>query len=279
MKWSDLKHLNNLYEKGETDRYFIKTSIGKRLNEMGLITLPEKSIIKKKNEYDEIYEERYKNDFLFAIKLINKYDLYNTNFSLEKLKALKEIETANITDDITLKEISSIYFKGSKKIKKDTKLHKAILSVLDVDSLAEDEHDQQYLWVLHCKTKEPTSIVICENKNLLTKKRFEKTELWYAGGKNINKLKYVNIPNVPIYYFCDWDNDGIAIYYKIKMIINKLNLVIPKEPIKYKSTNEHIKWKIDIKQELLSKEACILLKKLKNNNEWIEEESIKLEFE
>ncbi len=281
MKWSDLKHLYNLFDKGETDKYFIKTSIGKRLNEMGLITVPEKSVIRKLNGYDEIFKSRYYKDFLFALELINKYDLYNINFTLEEFKALKEIEADKdtISNNITLKEISSIYFKSAKKIKNGTKLHKAILSVLNVDSLAEDEHDQQYLWVLHCKSKSPTNIVICENKNLLTKRRLNKTELWYAGGKNITKLKYVNIPGIPVYYFCDWDNDGIETYYNVKKIVKNVEIIVPKEPIKYKSTKNHIKWRIKIKHNLLSDEASKLLEYLINNDKWIEEESIKLEFE
>ena len=125
----------------------------------------------------------------------------------------------------------------------------------------------------------PLRILLCENKNLLTKKRFETTELWYAGGKNINKLKFVNIPDIPIYYLCDWDNDGIEIYYKIKQIHKQLKLIIPNKPIKYKSTKEHLEWKIDIKEDLLPNEAVELLAELTENKKWIEEESVRFEIE
>lgn len=279
MKWSVIKQLHNLYELGETDKSLFKSSIGKRLFEMDIITEPVKSLIFKKEGYDDIYKEKYQSDFNLVFQIIEKYDLYNTNFNIDEYKALKEIKKTNTSDTLTLKEIASIYFKGSKTIRKDTKLHQAILNILDVDYLAEDEHDQQYLTVLHCKSKKPLRILLCENKNLLTKKRFKTTELWYAGGKNINKLKFVNIPNIPIYYICDWDNDGIEIYYNIKQILKQLKLIIPNKPIKYKSIKEHLKWKVSIKNDLLSNEAIGLLTELIEKEKWIEEESIKFEIE
>ena len=279
MKWSVIKQLHSLYISGETDKNLLKSSIGKRLFEMDIISEPVKSLVFKKGDYNNIYETKYKTDYDLAFQIIEKYDLYNTNFNIDEYKALKDIVDANISDTLTLKEISSIYFKGSKNIRKDTKLHQAILNILEVDYLAEDEHDQQYLTVLHCKTKKPLRILLCENKNLLTKKRFETTELWYAGGKNINKLKFVNIPDIPIYYLCDWDNDGIEIYYKIKQIHKQLKLIIPNKPIKYKSTKEHLEWKIELKEDLLSNVAVEILTELTENKNWIEEESIKFEIE
>jgi hypothetical protein len=279
MKWSAIKQLHSLYKSGETDKSLLKSSIGKRLFEMDIISEPKKTLVFKKVGYDSIYETKYKSDYNSTFQLIEKYDLYNTNFSIDEYKALKDIVNANISDTLTLKEIASIYFKGSKSIRKDTKLHQAILNILEVDYLAEDEHDQQYLTVLHCKSKKPLRILLCENKNLLTKKRLKTTELWYAGGKNINKLKFVNIPDIPIYYLCDWDNDGIEIYYKIKQIYKQLNLIIPNKPIKYKSTKEHLEWKVDIKEGLLSNEAVELLTELTEKKKWIEEESINFEIE
>ena len=279
MRWSVIKQLYNLYKSGEVDKSLFKSSIGKRLFEMDIISEPKKSLVFKKVGYDSIYEAKYKSDYDLAFQIIEKYDLYNTNFSIDVYKALKDIVNANISDTLTLKEIASIYFKGSKSIRKNTKLHQAILNILEVDYLAEDEHDQQYLTVLHCKSKKPLRILLCENKNLLTKKRFETTELWYSGGKNINKLKFVNIPDIPIYYLCDWDNDGIEIYYKIKQIHKQLKLIIPNKSIKYKSTKEHLEWKIDIKEDLLPNEAVELLTELIENKKWIEEESIKFEIE
>ncbi len=280
MKWSVIKQLYSLYKLGEVDKSFLKSSIGKRLFEMGVISEPEKSLVFKKEGYDSIYNTKYKTDYYLVFQLIEKYDLYNTNFNISEYKSLIDIANANLSDTLTLKEIASIYFKGSKSIRKHTKLYQAILNILEVDYLAEDEHDQQYLTVLHCKSKQPLRILLCENINLLTKKRFETTELWYAGGKNINKLKFVNVPNIPIYYLCDWDNDGIEIYYKIKQIYRQFNLIIPNKPIKYKSTKEHIKWKVDIiKEEKLSNEAVELLTELIENEKWIEEESIKFDIE
>ena len=279
MKWSVLKQLYSLYKSGVANKSLLKSSIGNRLFEMGVISEPEKSFVFKKDGYDSIYKTKYKADYDLVFQLIEKYDLYNTNFKIDEYKALKDIINANISDTLTLKEIASIFFKGSKSIRKDTKLHQAILNILEVDYLAEDEHDQQYLTVLHCKSKKPLRILLCENKNLLTKKRFETTELWYAGGKNINKLKFVNIPDIPIYYLCDWDNDGIEIYYKVKQIYKQLNLIIPNQPIKYKSTKEHLEWKIDIRKEMFTEEAVKLLNVLIENEKWIEEESIKFEIE
>ncbi len=281
MNWSILKQLKEIYETGKTDKNFIKTTTGKRLCENEYLTEPVKSAIFKKEGYNKIFESKYLTDYNLALSIINKFSLYNTNFEISKLKSLKLIHEnkKQIVDNLTLKEIASEYFGGSKTVTKDTKLYHAILNVLETDNLPEDEHDQQYLTVLHCKNKVPKKILICENKNLLKKKRFDNIELWYAGGKNINKLHFIQEPKIPLYYICDWDNDGIEIYYRIKQLFKNIELIIPQEQIKLKPTANHIKWKIEIKDDLLSKEAIILLKSLVNNKKWIEEETIKFYLE
>lgn len=281
MKWSILKQLKEIYETGKTDKNFIKTTTGKRLCENEYLTEPIKSAIFKKEGYNKMFENKYLTDYNLALSIINKFSLYNTNFEISKLKSLKLIHENNkqIVDNLTLKEIASEYFDGSKTVRKDTKLYHAILNVLETDNLPEDEHDQQYLTVLHCKNKVPKKILICENKNLLKKKRFDNIELWYAGGKNINKLDFIPEPKIPLYYICDWDNDGIEIYYRIKQIFENIELIIPQEQIKLKSTANHLKWKIEIKDDLLSKKAKVLLTDLINKKKWIEEETIKFYLE
>jgi len=52
-------------------------------------------------------------------------------------------------------------------------------------------------------------------------------ELWYAGGRNVDKLKYVGNREIPIYYLCDWDYDELDIYKSVKEKIPHIELLTP----------------------------------------------------
>jgi hypothetical protein len=197
---------------------------------------------------------------------------------LEQINSLIDIRDDKeelLKQNISLKEISTTYFKSAKKIKEDSQLYKAILSILGVTSLKRDEHDHQYLWILHAHNKKPRAIILCENDNLLKKSRLKDIEIWYAGGNNTAKLQFVPEPNLPLYYLCDWDSNGLEIYQRIKRdYFQKIEIIIPEKPLLKDMDDDH-RWKVEIDDNLFSKEAIKLISLLHNKEKWIEEESIK----
>ena len=275
MNWKAIKQLNQLFTEGKTTDELLKFPYVKRLASMEYF-IPEKKALVKTERFDLFYLQKHQEQFDNCSKLISEYDLAETNFELNELEGLVKLSNSkdNISEkDITQKEISTLYFDNAKHLKKNSKLYEAVSRILEMDTLPVDEHDQQYIFVLHCKSKTPKTIILCENDNQIRKPRLNDVELWYAGGRNTAKLKFINEPTIPFYYLCDWDNRGIEIYQDIKKnIFSNIQILIPEEPIKLLDIIRN--WKTKIDYSLFSDEAKQLLRKL-NPEKWIEEESIK----
>ena len=233
-----------------------------------------KSLVKT-DLFDEFYERKHLKKFERIQKLLIQHDFVSSNFKekdLEKLLKIEQEKDAIIDGGFSQKEISTHYFDDSKRLKKSLNLREAVLKILELKTLHRDEHDQQFLYVLHCQSKTPKAIMLCENDNLLRKPRLTAMELWYAGGANTAKLAYVPTPQIPMYYLCDWDNKGMEIYQRIKRgYFPKIQLIVPKTP-KFLPTK--FEWKTDIDELLFTENALQLLRHLIENNLWIEEESI-----
>ena len=264
MNWKTLKLYNQLYVEGETSIELLENSLGKRIFEMEYITIVNKKTIAKTNLYDTFYSDSMLTKFNDYKGLLDKYYLTNTNFDKIELEALLSIEANKeqiLETNKSQKEIATLYFDSAKYLKKSSKLFDSVLKVLEVSELPVDEHDQQFLWILHCKCKMPKAIILCENDNQIRKPRINDVELWYAGGRNTAKLKFVTEPKIPFYYLCDWDNRGIEIFQDIKRnIFPNIQIIIPQEPIKY---NEIISvWKTQIDYSLFTKDAKQLLNKI-----------------
>ena len=277
MNWKTLQILNSLYQNIEIEsKYLISQSYGKTLIETGLINSDGKT---KLENFDMFFEKKWLADYAKVNKFMSKFDLLQYNFELEHINSLQRIEKDKdelIEKGTSLKEISTTYFGSAKKVKEKSQLYKAMLSILYVSSLKRDEHDQQYLWILHAENRLPKAIVLCENDNLLKKSRLYDIELWYAGGNNTAKLKYIPEPKLPYYYLCDLDNNGIEIYQRIKKnYFSNINLIIPDSPL-LKDIEEDKKWSVNIDCGLFTEQALILINELKKENKWIEEESISL---
>ncbi len=275
MNWKAHKQLNQLFNEGETSSEILEISLVQRWQEMDFLERINKKKVSKTNLYDSFYTKELLQQFNSFENLLIINNLTETNFKEEELKALLRIQ--NDKEEILItgksqKEIATLYFHSAKYLTRGTILYNAILKVLDVSELPVDEHDQQFLWVLHCKTKSPKAIIFCENDNQIRKPRLNEVELWYAGGRNTAKLKFVVEPTIPFYYLCDWDNRGIEIYQDIKKnIFPNIQILIPQDPIKL--YNIESKWKTKIDYSLFSNEAKQLLEKL-IPEKWIEEESI-----
>jgi hypothetical protein len=278
MNWKGLKLLNQLFEEGTTSSNLMKFSYAKRLYSMEYF-VQEKKTLTKTNRFDSYYLRKHQEQFNSFDDLISRYDLEETNFALEELEALLKLSVNKehiVEKGLSPKEISTLYFDDAKRLKKGTKLFDTVLKVLELDTIERDEHDQQFLFVLHCKKKTPTAIILCENVNLLKKPRLDSVELWFAGGRNTAKLKFVIEPTIPFFYLCDWDNKGMEIYQDIKRnIFNNIQLLFPEKPLKFLSIEPkwpEKKWKTTIDPSLFSNEAKQLLSKL-IPEKWIEEES------
>lgn len=275
MNWKAIKQLNQLFIEGKTSGDLLKFSYVKRLASMEYFISERKTIVKTEL-FDSFYKQKHLEQFKSYNKLLSENDLAETNFTLFELEALVKLvaDKEEISEKIiSQKEISTLYFDDAKYLNKGNKLYDAVLRLLELDSLAVDEHDQQFLLVLHCKNIRPTTIILCENVNQLRKPRLNDVELWFAGGRNTAKLKFVVEPTISFYYLCDWDNRGIEIYQDIKKnIFPNIEILLPQEKIKIIAIKA--RWKTEIDYSLFSEEAKQLLGKLIPEN-WIEEESIK----
>ncbi len=275
MNWKALKQLDQLFAEGKTSNELLQLPLGKRILEMEYVTPSNKKTIAKTSLYDTFYSDKILSKFNAFKDLIDKYKLADTNFYESELAALIKIETDKeriLETNKNQKEIATLYFDSAKYLTKPSKLYDAVLKVLEVLELPVDEHDQQYLTVLHCKNKIAKAIILCENDNQIRKPRLNEVEFWYAGGRNTAKLRFINEPTIPFYYLCDWDNRGIEIYQDIKRnIFPNIKIIIPQEPIKL--LDKIRDWKTQIDNSLFSSEATQLLEKL-IPEKWVEEESI-----
>lgn len=280
MNWKTLQAFHKLYTNEPIDNYIANQPYGKRYADAGFIYISKNKVFKT-DSFDAFYEQKWKAEYEDIYSFLVRNELNETNFELEEIEALRNIEKEKdliLESEKSLKEISTDYFGSAKKVKKGTRLFNAILLVLAIDSLKDDEHDQQYLMVLHAANKNPCAIILCENDNLLRKPRLKDIELWHVGGNNTSKLAYINEPQLPFFYLCDWDNKGLEIFQRIKRnYFPRIQIIVPSEPIKYKRMKNDIKWTIDINLGLFPEAtAKHILERLVERNEWIEEESIKL---
>lgn len=278
MNWKAAKLLNQLFTEGKTSDELLKHPEARRWASMEYFTQEKKNLIKTER-FDSFYLQKYEKEFNSYNKLLSDYELTETNFELNELESLIRIasDKEKLSDkDITQKEISTLYFDDAKYLKKGTKLCDAVMRILEIETLAVDEHDQQFLTVLHCKNKIPKAVILCENDNQIKKPRLNDIELWFAGGRNTAKLKFVVEPTIPFYYLCDWDNRGIEIYQDIKRnIFRNIQILVPQQPIK--QTDIKREWKTEIDYSLFSDEAKAILRNL-IPEKWIEEESINHEL-
>jgi hypothetical protein len=275
MNWKALKQLNQLYKEDETSSEILQIPLVQRWHEMEFMEPINKKTVAKTKLYDSFYENKLLQQFNSFENLLSSNNLTETNFKEDELSALLRIQSDKEEILITgksQKEIATIYFNSAKYLTEGSVLFNSILKILQVTELPTKEHDQQFLFVLHCKKKIPKSIILCENLNKLGKARLNDVELWFAGGRNTAKLKFVVEPTIPFYYLCDWDNRGIEIYQDIKKnIFPSIQLLVPQQPIKFDKIIS--KWKTTIDDSLFSVEAKELLEKL-IPEKWIEEEGI-----
>lgn len=246
--------------------------------------------------YQVVYDTHYASTFSRHQNFLQKYNLLKpqTRFELQDIDILmniaagmesgdlEELRIQIIAADESLRGVSLMFFKNEKYILGKPSLIDALKLLLKVDHFS-IEKDQQYIYKLECHN--PSAIVLCENLDFLTKpnkpRRFG-IELWYAGGKNVQKLHYASSKGIPIYYSGDWDYDGLSIFALVKRILSDIIILTPNAaPRDIVKTEHDSHWKdrdipdrlSGLASELFSEPQQDLIKLLIRDNSWIIEES------
>jgi len=321
LTWRELKAIHQLFINGETkakiqendfveyvlkdQKKFVEPKFGKK--EVLVVTEH------RKREFEKFYRKDFLENYNRYLKFLEELGLkvgdknrllnysrlkqfeieklidINTVWSNTQLYELKEqIEKAREN----LQGVSRMFFKSPKYIENSSNrqsLEVAVKALIGVEKFY--ENDKQYLYVLHCESRKPKAIVLCENLYFLKFPHYaneNNIELWYAGGNNITKLEKVPEIKYPIFYLCDWDYHGLKIYERVREIINSLpnsnfgiNLITPNgeaKGIKDTEENHSSKWleqSVDLsglKEEYYTQEQRSRIQSLIKENEWIEEE-------
>ncbi|WP_341837911.1 hypothetical protein WJU16_08590 [Chitinophaga pollutisoli] len=293
MNWIELRALNNLYITGEVrlnDTLEKSGEINYLINSLRILDRSHNKLFILYG-FTEIYEKDYLEKYNHYKAFLSDNELLKHQLRFEEsdikvLMGIKEdMDTGNllplreqiIKKEATVRIVSLMFFKNEKYLLGKEALINAVKTLLQIEELADDK-DLQYKYVLECNN--PKCIVLCENIDFLKRPilaRANNIELWYAGGKNIGKLDYVDTRGLPIYYSCDWDFDGLFIIYPlVKEKIPTIELLTPNgTPKDIDETEHNSKWinnsrNIDF---LLSHDQMELIKELILNNQWIIEES------
>ncbi|CAA0257964.1 hypothetical protein [Tenacibaculum maritimum] len=297
MNWVEINALNKLYNYREVklNKTIDKSPIFKMHEQAGEIQKLRKKYVAS-NRFHSVYETKYLNEFNKHIDFLKSKDLLKPQlrFSAESInllisfdRGMKNGELHKFRADLieaqeSVKGFSLMFFKNEKFLNGQDSLVEAIEKILDIKLV--NNKSQQYLYVLQCYN--PKLIILCENGNFLNRDKLPREnnyELWYAGGKNIPKLKYTSEirRGFPIYYSADWDKDGLEIYQLAKEIIPDLKLLYPNGVSRSIEDTEHkSNWLYRDRPELISglnpklfsEKEMIKIKELINKNHWITEE-------
>lgn len=274
---------------------------------------------KNKCEKDEFGKFASYYERIFIKNGVSKYEYYlpflkEINFNTQQgnlreydLKKLIEIKQFWNDEDLfhlrqqilaareTLSGISKKFFKSSKYIKNNPNkesLKSAIKALLDIEEFVES--DEKYLIPIHCTHTKPRTAIICENFYFLRLPHIvqeNEVQLIYFGGYNISKIKNMIPIDMPLYYLCDWDMDGLKIYEQardcLKTTTGKdLILITPSggNAEKISETEEHhsSEWKGEnfescgFNPEYYTKDQIYRINQLIKDDKWIEEEGNRL---
>lgn len=300
MNWQALKSLYDLFENGK-----IKSRPGLVNNTTfqyharqtkELIFTKKEIIVKNKSLFDQTFNSRYLNKYHQCLELLNNIgeNTPHCRFEIGDIQCLidlkrqmdmgelEDIRRQIIDSNETRRGVSLMFFKNEKHLDSSHALERAVKKILNIETFA-DTRDFQYLYVLQCHA--PSMIVLCENLYFLKmpgKARKNHIELWYAGGRNIEKLVYTDNRDLPIYYLCDWDHDGLDIYRSVREKIPHIQLLTPNGDKKDIVQSEHKSlWRYPelpsrlsgLPGELYTNSQRKLIETLIKENSWIVEES------
>lgn len=303
VEWKYLKGLHQLYIEKKTKLKILNNDY------INLILFKQKKLIKYKSGNHSIIEANHRYSEFYEEEFLDIYNYYNAffeqsaiennakkSFTEEDLKALifiyynKEELRNNLT---TQKKFSAQIFKNenSKYLQNKTSLKNAVLQLLEINEFPEkDPKNNQWRFVVDCLN--PKVIVLCENLDCLKvplEYKNNNIELWYVGGNNTKPLEDISQDKLilPIYYFCDWDYNGLQIYSSVKKIFKTkgidVKIVQPKTfekavdvDIKHHKSKWNDKDFSNLNKDDFSLHQIEFINQLIINKKWIEEESLDL---
>lgn len=298
MNWIELKALHDLHlYKAVPKNQTLADSgeINYLVNSLAVLEETKRKLVAS-DGFEAVYQKQYSQrygtyrSFLESHNLLkpqSRYELKDLDIlmniqSLMDSGTLDELRQQIIDADESLRGVSNMFFKNEKYLLNKPSLVDALKQILQIDHFSV-EKDQQYMYRLECS--EPRVIVLCENLDFLTKPNKPRKygiELWYAGGKNIQKLNYADTRGLPIFYSCDWDFDGLTIYSWVRKIIPQIKLLYPSIAARNIVDTEHDShWQELSDPDLLSglpsglftTEQQALLRTLIQQNCWVIEEA------
>ncbi len=257
------------------------------------------SIIEASARFNNYYEQEFLETYEYYNNFFQKTGIENDakkSFDDEDLKALmfvfynKEELKKNVT---TEKKLSALIYKNqnSKYLSNKLSVKNAVLKILELDQFPEkDPKNNQWRFVVDCI--EPEVIVLCENLDCLKvplEYKNHNIELWYVGGNNTKPLEDISQDKLklPIYYFCDWDYNGLQIYSSVKRIFKSkgvdVKIIQPQTQeiaIDVDVKHHNSKWNenefSNLNKEDFSLQQVEFINQLIIDNKWIEEESLDL---
>lgn len=303
VEWKYLKGLHQLYNEKKTKLKILNNDY------INQILFKQKKLIKYKDGNHTIIEANHRYPQFYEQEFLDTYNYYNAffeqsgiennakkPFTEEDLKALVFIyyNKTELKNNLTTQKKFSVQifkYENSKYLENKPSLKNAVLQLLEIDEFPEkDPKNQQWRFVVDCPN--PKVIVLCENLDCLKvpiEYKKNNIELWYVGGQNTKPLLDIHSEKLqlPLYYFCDWDYNGLNIYSQIRKIFadktKNIEIIKPlsnakRLPVSVK--HHKSKWKKAIFSGLVkadfTEEQIQLIHELISNDEWIEEESIDL---
>jgi len=303
LEWKYLKGLHQLYENKRTQLKILNDNFISQVlfEQMKLIRYQtgNHNILIPTRRYNLFYKQHYKDTFEYynsffresgidgnAHKRYDRSDFESLIFIFKNKEKLRETLTTEYT-------FSTRVFKrkGAKYLTNKPGLKKDVLKLLEIDEFPEKD-PKNNLWRIVVDCLNPKVIVVCENIACLKvpveyKKRG--IELWYVGGNNTKPLLDLPLEKLihPVFYFCDWDYNGLQIFSRIKGIFNSkkvdinllepldLSIAIPTNVPHHKSRWKRKEFSRLVEDDFTNSQIKIITI-LINNDEWIEEESMKL---
>lgn len=302
LEWRHLKGLYQIYTIGQTRLRITKNQY------VNQILIKQKRLLKLKSGNHDILEKTDGFDQYFEKDLLKTYAYYETfftnsgvendarkSFSEDDLKTLlfiynnKNELKKSLTTEYTFS--ANVFKKGSKYLTNKPSLKNAVLHLLAIEQFPEKD-PKNNLWRLIVDCANPQVIVLCENLACLRvpfEYKEKGIELWYVGGNNTSPLLDISSEklNLPIYYFCDWDYNGLKIYSRVKEIFREKNkeieLIEPatlENAIPTNSKYHKSKWKSSefsgLAKSDFNESQTQLIKTLIEDDKWLEEESMNL---
>lgn len=306
MNWTVLKALHQIYETGQTsvrqtvisdpDIRFMIDSTGELMTTRKILFDPDHRSLASsfRMTYEQRHLDRYRSYLQFLQE--NGFNKPQTRWSEEEVRVLMQIkqgmDDGNLNDlrqqiiacNETVRGVSLMFFKHDKYLDNRESLVHALKQILDVSEFA-DDRDRQYIYKLQCRN--PKLIVVCENIYFLTMPtlpRKHSIELWYVGGSNTAMLEFADSRGLPIYYSCDWDQDGLEIYSRVKRWIPDIKLLLPiGQPRSIKNTEHKSHWTSNsakrisnLEESLFTETEREFIETLVRDDCWVVEESNKL---